>query len=92
MDITPVTKSSKRRRGSLSVEIDDSREQLEAPDLAPVQRTRGATACQRCRSRKTKCNNVQPCAYCSRIGAECIYDDDTLLYVLKPCAECSISW
>jgi hypothetical protein len=41
-----------------------------------VVRTRGVTACQICRSRKTKCDNRRPtCGYCSKIGGTCIYLD-----------------
>ena len=36
-------------------------------------RKRANTACQVCRSRKTKCDNLKPsCSYCLRVGANCI--------------------
>ena len=39
-------------------------------------RKRSAKACQLCRARKTKCDNVHPlCGFCSSIGATCKYDD-----------------
>lgn len=44
-----------------------------------VPRTRAATACERCRARKTKCSNDRPaCKYCERNDLECIYSDDIL--------------
>ncbi|KAF4442232.1 vegetative cell wall protein gp1 [Fusarium austroafricanum] len=37
-------------------------------------RKRAVTACQPCRARKTKCDNIRPvCGFCSRTGAQCIY-------------------
>lgn len=40
--------------------------------LAP--RSRAATACQFCRLRKTKCDNVRPtCGFCRRHRANCVY-------------------
>lgn len=40
----------------------------------PTVRTRGFTACNICRSRKTKCDNQRPvCGYCRRIGGTCTY-------------------
>lgn len=36
-------------------------------------RTRAVTACQVCRSRRTKCDNKKPkCSFCERTGAECV--------------------
>ncbi|KAI8672282.1 Zn(2)-C6 fungal-type domain-containing protein [Fusarium sp. Ph1] len=41
---------------------------------AMYQRKRAVTACQSCRLRKTKCDNVRPaCGFCSKNGAQCIY-------------------
>lgn len=41
---------------------------------AMYQRKRAVTACQSCRLRKTKCDNVRPaCGFCSNNGAQCIY-------------------
>lgn len=38
---------------------------------------RGPTACEVCRNRKTKCDNLRPtCSYCARVGAKCSYLDD----------------
>ncbi|OBT96756.2 hypothetical protein VE01_04224 [Pseudogymnoascus verrucosus] len=38
---------------------------------------RGPTACEVCRNRKTKCDNLRPtCSYCSRVGATCSYLND----------------
>ena len=42
-----------------------------------VARTRGASACEKCRSRKTKCDNRRPaCGYCSKHRIHCVYDGD----------------
>ncbi|KAF4342399.1 vegetative cell wall gp1 [Fusarium beomiforme] len=41
---------------------------------AMYNRKRAVTACQSCRLRKTKCDNVRPaCGFCSRNGAQCVY-------------------
>ncbi|KAF4437259.1 heterokaryon incompatibility [Fusarium acutatum] len=41
---------------------------------AMYHRKRAVTACQSCRQRKTKCDNVRPvCGFCSRSGAQCVY-------------------
>lgn len=46
------------------------------PHKGDFQRKRSATACQLCRSRKTKCDNNRPiCSKCHELGAECIYQD-----------------
>lgn len=45
-----------------------------ARTAAMYQRKRAVTACQSCRLRKTKCDNVRPaCGFCSKNGAQCIY-------------------
>ncbi|KAJ5749293.1 uncharacterized protein N7511_010989 [Penicillium nucicola] len=39
-------------------------------------RTRAPTACQTCRLRKTRCDNVRPtCSYCAAQGVECNYPE-----------------
>ncbi|KAI5951942.1 CAT8 [Candida jiufengensis] len=38
-------------------------------------KTRVATACNRCRSKKTKCDGGNPCSTCSAVGLECIVSD-----------------
>lgn len=41
-------------------------------------RKRSATACQLCRSRKTKCDNLRPaCSKCCELNAECVYEEQT---------------
>ncbi|KAH7274929.1 hypothetical protein B0J15DRAFT_531018 [Fusarium solani] len=41
-----------------------------------TRRKRAVTACQFCRMRKTKCDNVRPkCGYCVRQRAKCVYGD-----------------
>ncbi|KAI5960578.1 CAT8 [Candida pseudojiufengensis] len=37
--------------------------------------TRTAQACDRCRSKKTKCDGGNPCSTCSAVGLECIVSD-----------------
>ncbi|KAH8714585.1 hypothetical protein BGZ61DRAFT_349210 [Ilyonectria robusta] len=45
-----------------------------------TRRKRAATACQFCRLRKTKCDNVRPCCgYCERQKAKCIYGESEWL-------------
>lgn len=40
-------------------------------------RKRSVTACQLCRSRKTKCNNGRPiCSQCLSLNAQCVYEED----------------
>lgn len=40
------------------------------------QRKRAVTACQPCRLRKTRCDNVRPiCGFCSKNGAQCTYPE-----------------
>ncbi|KAM5350936.1 hypothetical protein ACJ41O_003659 [Fusarium nematophilum] len=40
-------------------------------------KTRGATACEKCRLRKTKCDNRRPsCGYCLKRHIHCVYPDD----------------
>ncbi|KAF7514852.1 hypothetical protein G7054_g14946 [Neopestalotiopsis clavispora] len=39
------------------------------------QRKRAITACQLCRTRRTKCDNLRPsCSACLKLGAECVTD------------------
>ncbi|KPM44215.1 hypothetical protein AK830_g2353 [Neonectria ditissima] len=43
---------------------------------AMYQRKRAVAACQPCRVRKTKCDNIRPsCGFCTRHGAQCTYAD-----------------
>lgn len=47
------------------------------PSDAKYPRKRSLKACQVCRGRKTKCDNVRPtCSFCSSVGIACTYDDD----------------
>ncbi|KAF7556650.1 hypothetical protein G7Z17_g1188 [Cylindrodendrum hubeiense] len=42
-------------------------------------RKRAVTACQVCRVRRTKCDQKKPaCSFCSKIGAECVFDPSAL--------------
>ena len=66
------------------MELDESdsarphkRSRLNTDSAAP--RTRAATACERCRSRKTRCDNGRPiCGYCSKHNVDCVYSDDAV--------------
>ncbi|KAJ5106014.1 hypothetical protein NUU61_003361 [Penicillium alfredii] len=41
-------------------------------------RTRAPTACQTCRLRKTRCDNLRPvCSYCAVQGVDCIYPESS---------------
>lgn len=41
---------------------------------ATSRRSRGATACETCRGRKTKCNQQRPaCGYCVKNDIVCVY-------------------
>ncbi|KAH6884451.1 hypothetical protein B0T10DRAFT_130882 [Thelonectria olida] len=43
-----------------------------------AKRKRASTACQFCRQRKTKCDNVRPvCGFCRYHRARCIYEDES---------------
>ncbi|KAL2826553.1 hypothetical protein BJY01DRAFT_241334 [Aspergillus pseudoustus] len=45
---------------------------------APFPRSRGATACEKCRLRKTKCDSRRPsCGYCLTRGITCVYSDNS---------------
>lgn len=44
------------------------------PAPALIRRSRISLACRNCRSRKTKCDGVQPtCSTCRHIGVDCVY-------------------
>lgn len=46
---------------------------------ASYTRKRAVTACQVCRSRRTKCDNKKPkCTFCERTGAECVMTPDDM--------------
>ncbi|KAH7127851.1 hypothetical protein B0J13DRAFT_588593 [Dactylonectria estremocensis] len=44
-----------------------------------VFKSRGPTACEKCRARKTRCDNQRPtCGYCSKNELSCVYAEDTI--------------
>ncbi|KAE8365941.1 hypothetical protein BDV27DRAFT_156372 [Aspergillus caelatus] len=46
---------------------------------AAYPRKRAVTACQVCRSRRTKCDQKKPrCSFCEKTGAECVFDPTAL--------------
>lgn len=62
-----------------------------APTTTPTARKRAPTACDNCRSRKTKCDNGKPaCGSCVRTGIECCYsgseEKELSLYVSESLA------
>ncbi|KEQ92530.1 hypothetical protein AUEXF2481DRAFT_422292 [Aureobasidium subglaciale EXF-2481] len=54
--------------------IDRSSQKRPAPrGTASYPRKRAVTACQVCRARRTKCDNLKPaCSFCLKVGATCI--------------------
>jgi hypothetical protein len=64
--ISAATKSRKRKLPTTGLN-----------QRATFPRKRSATACQLCRTRKTKCNNHRPiCSQCLSLNAQCIYEED----------------
>lgn len=59
---------------SLSSEPTQSRKRRPAPrGTAAYPRKRAITACQVCRSRRTRCDNKKPsCSFCEKVGAVCV--------------------
>lgn len=43
-------------------------------NLPPSKRRRATRACDRCKSRKRRCNGEKPCVYCIEHRAQCTYD------------------
>lgn len=78
-----------RSHGHLPVSGNTNTATLEADNALPESKKRAATrikssyprkraiqACQKCRVRRTKCNNERPsCSSCLAIGAECTYTE-----------------
>ncbi|KAL1798123.1 hypothetical protein ACET3X_002160 [Alternaria dauci] len=54
---------------------DNPHDALVSPQaLAPTRRKRVSLACRSCRSRKTKCDGIQPaCSTCQHLGIDCVY-------------------
>ncbi|KAK7207652.1 hypothetical protein BZA70DRAFT_271865 [Myxozyma melibiosi] len=53
-----------------------AKRQRRSDSLRPAYpRRRAVEACQTCRARKTKCDNVRPsCGFCTRIGTRCVFE------------------
>lgn len=52
---------------------------------ATFPRKRSVTACQLCRTRKTKCNNDRPiCSQCISLNAQCVYEDEASAAAAAP--------
>ncbi|KAF1931342.1 uncharacterized protein M421DRAFT_56388 [Didymella exigua CBS 183.55] len=52
---------------------------------ATFSRKRSLTACQLCRTRKTKCNNERPiCSKCIELNAQCVYEGDEATATVPP--------
>jgi hypothetical protein len=62
---------------SRGYEVDENRKRTsESGRDLRYPRKRALKACQVCRARKTKCDNVQPaCGFCASIGVKCSFDD-----------------
>ncbi|KAM5346080.1 hypothetical protein ACJ41O_009085 [Fusarium nematophilum] len=63
-----------RSEGPHRVEVPSPRPRRPAPrGTASYQRKRAIKACQVCRARRTKCDNLKPpCSFCLKVGATCI--------------------
>ncbi|EXJ73605.1 uncharacterized protein A1O5_03367 [Cladophialophora psammophila CBS 110553] len=56
--------------------LNDSRKRPATRIKSSYPRKRAIQACQKCRVRRTKCNNARPtCSSCMSIGAECTYSE-----------------
>jgi hypothetical protein len=51
-------------------------ESLNARPLGPRNLPRASHACQRCRIKKGRCNQQQPCSSCVRASASCFYGEE----------------
>lgn len=51
-------------------------EPLSARPLGPRNLPRASHACQRCRIKKGRCNQQQPCSSCVRASASCFYGEE----------------
>lgn len=74
--------------GSIEAEnilSNDSRKRPATRIKSSYPRKRAIQACQKCRVRRTKCNNARPsCSSCLSIGAECTYSEgDHSRYVMS---------
>jgi len=60
--------------------VDPNRRSRPAPrGTAAYQRKRAVKACQVCRARRTKCDNLKPsCSFCLKVGATCIQSPEDL--------------
>ncbi|KAH6884492.1 hypothetical protein B0T10DRAFT_539887 [Thelonectria olida] len=63
------------RAGAAAEDVRHAPQRLPPASEAQPPRTRGTVACQKCRSRKTKCDNGRPsCGYCLKVGEPCVYE------------------
>lgn len=53
----------------------DMEDDSPARPLGPRNLPRASHACQRCREKKGRCNQLQPCASCIRVDAICVYGE-----------------
>ncbi|KAL7267677.1 hypothetical protein RUND412_009724 [Rhizina undulata] len=73
---TPTGSASLKRKEMDSSDQGDGSSKPRIP-MYPGCRKRAMTACARCRSRKTRCDNERPkCAYCVRAGVDCRYPNE----------------
>ncbi len=57
----------------------------------PAKRPRASRACQACRARKIRCNELIPCAYCGKHGKPCQYETQDAQPVLAHSRKCGNS-
>ena len=67
---------SKRPRTATTVP-DQLHAATNGDDALTTPNTRGSSACEKCRSRKTRCDNRRPrCGYCAKNQTPCVYSED----------------
>lgn len=72
----PISAIDESSAGGVSHSNDTTVAAALPAQAADGRRSRGITACQTCRRRKTKCDNERPtCGYCASVGANCGYLD-----------------
>ncbi|KAF7552950.1 hypothetical protein G7Z17_g3985 [Cylindrodendrum hubeiense] len=76
MNTTPTTRARNSPEAARPERAHSSKKRKLAKSADFTRRKRAVVACQFCRLRKTKCDNVRPCCgYCERQKAKCVYGD-----------------
>jgi hypothetical protein len=77
MDLSPPLKKEKKNNNMVMKVAKQNGPPRRSSVTYP--RRRAVTACQVCRLRKTKCDNMRPsCGFCLRVNKTCIYDDESV--------------